>query len=97
MGNTPGPGSAETTKASPWDNAGNPGNVYGLNTIPTAPLKDNNKLGGLSYSLNDGVTTTVTPVYGVTTDVTSEVKGYAVWVYDQQGQYPCYVFGGKPN
>jgi hypothetical protein len=69
-------------------------------------LKDQPKSGGLSYSLNNSNpgadtnpdvqnNTETTSMWDVVTNVTKVVRGYAVWAYDQQGQYPNFVSGGK--
>lgn len=86
-------------------------NKKGINIVPdgSVPLKDQPKSGGLSYSLNNagGGSATNNPdfqnntetqsMWDVVTNVTKIVRGYAVWVYDQQGQYPNFVTGGKPQ
>jgi len=96
-----------TAGASAWastDGAG--GNVEGINKPQTTsvPLKDINKSGGLSFTLNnagagtEGQNNTATAsVYDVVTNVTKTVRGYNVWIYDQSGQYPNFVSGGRPD
>jgi prepilin-type N-terminal cleavage/methylation domain-containing protein len=111
-------GSKYTSSASPWagnnnDCVVNPGNqcgtTAGINVLPNgnAPLKDQNKSGGLSYSLNDGGVgtagadsqnnTETASIWDSVTNVTKVVRGYVVWAYDQQGQYPTFTAGGKPQ
>jgi hypothetical protein len=62
------------------------------------------KNGGLAFSLNNGGTgsegqdnTATASVFDVITNVTKTVRGYSLWIYDQQGQYPNFAAGGKPE
>ncbi len=84
--------------------------LSGINTVPagSVPLKDQPKSGGLSFSLNnsnpggntsaDSQNNTETQsMWDAVTNVTKIVRGYSIWIYDQQGAYPNFVTGGKPQ
>lgn len=99
----------ESSQASPWSSSTGDGLTQaGLNVIPTGsvPKVDGDKMGGLSFSLNDAGAgnspdaqnnTATASVYDVVTNVTKTVRGYAVFVYDQSGKYPNFVSGGRPE
>ncbi len=86
---------------SPWAQE----DLVGLNLIaPGQPLNDRPKNGGLAFSLNNSSTgtegqdnTATRSVFDVVTNVTKTVRGYSMWIYDQQGQYPNFATGGKPE
>lgn len=78
--------------------------VEGFNTTPigSKPSKDLAKSGGLSFSLNneggDSGTelqdkTETESVWDTVTNVTTAVRGEAVWVFDTQVQYSNFVSG----
>ncbi len=82
---------------SPWGTT----DVAGLNKVSAEPLKVKEKNGGLAYSLNNDSTgtegqdnTETKLLFDVVTNNTKEFRGYALWVYDQQGRYPNFSTGG---
>ncbi|MBM3268762.1 MAG: type II secretion system protein [Candidatus Sericytochromatia bacterium] len=79
--------------------------LEGMNTVATGkPLNKTSYNGGLAFSLNNASTgtegqdnTATRSIFDVITNVTKTVRGYSLWIYDQQGQYPNFAAGGKPE